>query len=526
MAMLNSAPTVSGLVSHSANRKVISPATSHQPLATPRRGLTLVEMLISLACVILLMLAYTQLFADAGARINDSRAAIDMTNRLRSAAQRLRDDFAGITVEMLPWQRPESGAGYFEIIEGFNSDPPPPLTGPTYRNNGNTSNPTFPVGDTDDGLMMTVRSKGAPFIGKYQGNTVQSEVAEVVWFLRPTTQPDPTNAANPAMSTNPPTYTLYRRVFLVMPTYAGVPTTFSGVTVPGASDPIIIPPRIAFYDRYDVSARVDGNRFVANTLADLTKRECRYGHIVRNNATFGFPHSVDTSWMMPFGVSFNGTNYFVDTSHPRYGEDAVLTNVLAFDVQVWDPTAPVYVTGTAPNEVSVAPGDPGFAAEATLSGTPQQYPLADSLGAYVDLNWANAALGSIFGVLYPNNSTTVPLSPLYSTGHTRSQLVASGSSIPATYDTGSFHYEHDGLDQDTALGADQGTNGFDDDSQYGVDDTGYINPMTGAIVSDGERETSPPYPVPLRGIKVRIRVYEPDTRQIREVSVVHSFVPE
>ena len=30
----------------------------------------------------------------------------------------------------------------------------------------------------------------------------------------------------------------------------------------------------------------------------------------------------------------------------------------------------------------------------------------------------------------------------------------------------------------------------------------------------------------VRGIEVRIRVYEPDSRQIREVSIRQSFVPE
>ena len=78
--------------------------------------------------------------------------------------------------------------------------------------------------------MFTVRSKEGPFTGKYwidyNGNgvvdageiqTVQSEVAEVVWFLRPTLKADGTSP------TDPPTFTLYRRVFLVLPTYQGNP---------------------------------------------------------------------------------------------------------------------------------------------------------------------------------------------------------------------------------------------------------------------------------------------------------------
>jgi hypothetical protein len=85
-----------------------------------------------------------------------------------------------------------------------------------------------------------------------------------------------------------------------------------------------------------------------------------------------------------------------------------------------------------------------------------------------------------------------------------------------TYDTWSFHYEHDGIKQQTAQlpGTDAGTNGLDDPtSDPGVDDM-------------SERETSPPYPYPLRGLRVKIRVYEPTSKQVREITIVQSFVPE
>ena len=41
-----------------------------------------------------------------------------------------------------------------------------------------------------------------------------------------------------------------------------------------------------------------------------------------------------------------------------------------------------------------------------------------------------------------------------------------------------------------------------------------------------EKTKSPPYPAPLRGIQVKIRVFEPDSRQIREVTVVQDFLPQ
>ena len=68
----------------------------------------------------------------------------------------------------------------------------------------------------------------------------------------------------------------------------------------------------------------------------------------------------------------------------------------------------------------------------------------------------------------------------------------------------------------TGLGqfpAGNATNGFDDDSNGIVDDV-------------NEQITSPPYPAPLRGIQVKIRVFEPDSRQVREVTVEQDFLPK
>ena len=52
--------------------------------------MTLVEMMVSLVCVILLMLAYTQLFSDVGNRVSDARSMIELTNRMHSVEHRLR----------------------------------------------------------------------------------------------------------------------------------------------------------------------------------------------------------------------------------------------------------------------------------------------------------------------------------------------------------------------------------------------------------------------------------------------------
>ena len=90
---------------------------------------------------------------------------------------------------------------------------------------------------------------------------------------------------------------------------------------------------------------------------------------------------------------------------------------------------------------------------------------------------------------------------------TKSQLTS-----PNTYDTWSDHYEFNGIDEDEDGVIDQKNNMIDDDSNGIIDD-------------EDELETSPPYPVPLRGLEVRIRIYDTSTRQVRQVTVRHTFVP-
>ncbi len=83
------------------------------------------------------------------------------------------------------------------------------------------------------------------------------------------------------------------------------------------------------------------------------------------------------------------------------------------------------------------------------------------------------------------------------------------------YDTWSTHYENVGLLGLSTVTYPPGrsTNGFDDDGD-------------GIVDGDNEKITSPPYPYPLRGIQVKIRVFEPDSRQIRELTIVQDFLPK
>ena len=82
-----------------------------------------------------------------------------------------------------------------------------------------------------------------------------------------------------------------------------------------------------------------------------------------------------------------------------------------------------------------------------------------------------------------------------------------------TYDTWSLHYENDGVQENVAHIADGGTNGLDDDGNGIVDDL-------------PEYDTQPPFAAKLRGVRITVRVYEPSSQQVREISVVQDFLPE
>jgi hypothetical protein len=125
-----------------------------------------------------------------------------------------------------------------------------------------------------------------------------------------------------------------------------------------------------------------------------------------------------------------------------------------------------------------------------------------------------------------------------------------GRPLVCSWDIWSTYYERDGNNQDSYADmiTDEGTNGQDDDGVNGVDDP-------------GEYETHPPYPswignngvdddadgtideagsnaqdeqaLPrpagsplLRGIQVRIRLYEVGTRQTQQSTVIADFLDE
>lgn len=614
-----------------------------------RSAFTLIEMLVAVALTVLLMMMVVSVMSQVMDTVSANRATIEMTDRLRYVRNRLQADLEGITVYPNPPVRPETGQGYFEYVEGpIGAITPAALYSFEPDDTGTTFD--FTVGDPDDILMFTSKSNDEPFTGRFMTysmtggvftpstpTTVQSQTAEIAWFMRGST--------------------LYRRVLLVLP--GGVNIGGAQYTIPPAL-PTGNPPTYSYYGLYDVSARVEDGAFnhspnasagnahlVANSLADLTKRENRYGHQpytwpydARFWGWFGLPTLRECSspfWPFPWnagannltnsaqangslivplgggnslnsrlsydttlnraypttiasngsisaqqhvnsGVSFDlwqnptpwwetqpvaglrtgdlsyyraelgvsGATLQSPGANPyaRVAEDVILTNVLSFDVKAYDPGAPVMVAASAP-QTALIPQDQ-WNPTANSNNGQWTYILAmqgaapvgaaspASYGAFADLNY-------LFPLLAAGGSYTpaagLPLPHFSGGGDARSGVGGAGvgptptAASPiyppyasAVYDTWSTSYEQDGIDQDAIVNpsgtptwkrnlVDEGTDGIDNDGQNGVDDP-------------GEQEAPPPYPYPLRAIQVKIRVCEPDSRQVREVTLVHEFLPQ
>jgi hypothetical protein len=271
--------------------------------------------------------------------------------------------------------------------------------------------------------MFTARSVGDSWVGRANGVAIESRVAEVVWWTRA----DSTGKTS-----------LHRRVLLIRPDF----NTGPGGSIPwfpSTTDANAFTDMQNFLNTNDISVHLvpDPNNagqflLAANTLGDLTKRENRFCHLAssapfRPSTLLGFPFLLDVSTASPMSLAN------VTQSGLQQGDDVILTHVQGFDIKVFDPQAQIRSDGVR----ALVPSDPGWAAAATHIGN----------GAFVDLNYSRysaVAIATTFSGVAHNRSGINAIAPA------------------SAYDTWSFHYEHDGIDQDGVGGADQGTNGLVD----------------------------------------------------------------
>ena len=471
------------------------PAPLHLRDCPPRRlrGFSLTELLVAATISLVVMGAVAQLFSLFSRTFNDSQTTIELSGRMRTTAWQLRQDLAGLTVDPVPWVQPESDSGYLEILEGPVHDATlavatggasTPYAAYTIPSGAPTSNLE---GDTDDILLFTTRAAAGTFTGRYENGTIESPYAEVAWFCRPA-------GTQPVAGTT--LYNLYRRQLLVVG-YAGkAPFLGNGNAVAVAN---LTSPSQQGQSRgtplYDISMRLAGASAVPNSLGDLTKRENRCflsGSTSLRKSVFPYELLADatTGYRMPIEATFDSTD--------RVWEDIILTNVIAFDVRVYDPAARPFVPPTS--STTLYPGDPGYDSSTSSS-------LAR--GAFVDLGWWGGP--PMLKTTFLTGTAPPAGQSLLQVGGLRVADTLTTGTLPVpTYDTWSLHYEFNGVDDDGDGVIDQGTNGLDDNADLLPDNA-------------PEYETSPPYPVPLKGIEVRIRVFEPSNQQVRQTTIRHTF---
>lgn len=506
-----------------------------RPLRLHRLGLTLVEILVALTMTLIVLGAMMTAFSYASQEMQLGRAVMGMANRLRAAEELMRSDLKNLTVDPRPYTESTNPNGYFEYVEGPRLDT---ATGPGYNY----------LGDLDDIWCGTIRSESRPFRGRYirppagdtigtpnyptvsnpqaiQPDVLESTLAEVVWWS------DYVEADGNYRVDLTESVTIYRRLLLIVPDSVLLPT----FTNFGAA--------VSYLATNDISARivttVNGGttyyRLIANTLKDLAHRQVRFCHnpvlgagVGTAPAPVAYPHPLhrNSLWLVrssdyKAGGSLDLAGGGTYAYEPN-GADIVLTDVAAFDVKVYSPQAAVLDMNnhpTYPANTLCEPGDPGY--ETALAALPLPRPDPDpvikTLGAFVNLghvggDWFAGSPTAksfleyqfMFDYRFPRDTPGAPSVP--------PAWVFPGS-VDRVYDTWTPLYESDGVDQDGSGIVDQGTNGLDNGGTQAPDD-------------DFERETAPPYPFPVRGVNVSIRLIEKSTKQIYQSSVTHSYVPE
>ena len=247
--------------------------------ATRRRGVTLVEMLVTLAILLLMMTVIVQIFQAATGALNAAQVYQELDNQLRLLDLTIRSDLGGVTCKLTPPNNPKNNTGYLEYGENEFAD----VQGE----------------DSDDYIRFTAKAPaGQPFTGRMwvraayinspngsgfdtnqlvQPITITSEYAEIIYFLR--------------------NGNLYRRVLLVAPALqstiepsvnnvnpnlnnvgffpvalGGNPVNFSGnqVSWQAVNDLSAHPAT--------TGAPYQGNSVILNALGDLTNRENRFAY--------------------------------------------------------------------------------------------------------------------------------------------------------------------------------------------------------------------------------------------------------
>lgn len=579
-------------------------------LRRARGGFTLLEVLIATAVTLLMMISLAQIFKVIGDSMQEGRSVLELNNRLRSVAFRLRSDLDNLTVVPAPPADPSTGSGYLEVFDGSTTD----FTAATkLLPLGAASR----FGDVDDILMATVRAGDVWFTGKvpryltflpqqapdptkpehFELVSIASQHAEIAVFVQPlvTNEGNPNNRDPGFFLTSPlkeaafentdqfpdfpDSFRLYYRTLLIRPDLnlpsgvlaSGVDNStgvqwLEAVALPNAPTPMCDMANV--HQQCDLSVRrvyntgdVDSDYVAANSLEDLADPANRFAHVqipIPGTVSTTMPvmalgarlpvNGLDPSGTLQVGSGFLHPAFVLLNN--RAGEDLLASNVLAFDIKLFDPDVPLLGV----DDLILSPSDPGYAAALSTG-------IKVGTGEYVDLAWAKKLVDH--SGVSPSKNLLSLLSGFSDTNTFSDSLIKSGSVLMAgsnllllqpSYDTYTTRYEGDGVlqaqlnggrgvcringvkslydnslpgDDSTNLSEswrttiDMGTDGIDNNISIifnGVNLTGVDDPS--------EMETSAPFPTPLRGLKISVRMEDPTTRQVKQMSATKEFVSQ
>jgi prepilin-type N-terminal cleavage/methylation domain-containing protein len=253
-----------------------------------RRGLTLVEMLVTVALVLLIMVVITSVFRSAATVASRQKISMEQETTLRRLDSLIRQDLRGATFLLEPAKQPYSSALPYSNDSFTFFQPINPRDNLGYFEYGENSIADKQGEDGDDYLAFTTKSpEGQPFRGfvvvrgvNLAGTPIFSRVpitsnyAEVIYYHR--------------------NGNLYRRVLLIVPERKGQlvtgPIHGGGFYAQVVNGSLVIDPLqtnaggqyvpVSWHAMNTISARPSpqGTSYapVPNTLGDLTNRENRF----------------------------------------------------------------------------------------------------------------------------------------------------------------------------------------------------------------------------------------------------------
>jgi type II secretory pathway pseudopilin PulG len=397
-------------------------ASENRSRPASRHGFTLVELLVSFALILFIMLVLSEAFGAAATTFRNLKALGDMCQKLRAASNMLRRDLAADHFEGRKrlsdpnfWQNGPPREGYFRIYQDTN----PVQEGHDLDNvwsylsahqvlrftskfRGNerdnyfvgtvASNAPAPLSPTSNGADSRYEDVNNKAGGLYQ---FRFEWAEMAYFLRP--QVDPISKVQDTAN-GQPLYSLYRRQWLAcVDNYALNPSQRVPVST---TNPIthVVTQNMQFYLETTtmpdpIYAAGTGNLYF-NSPIDLTVPPRRMGTTTDYPSAPSAPYVpyspsalfTTASTLLSIPTLAEDVARYSATSNVLTGSDLLLTDVVSLDVRVLIAGNTDFVSLDDATVQAYASTNPNFNVNATAysSGSPTNKYLFDTWSSVTD----------------------------------------------------------------------------------------------------------------------------------------------